>query len=183
MQEKDTLEERAREQEGKMEDSSREEWIEDEWIEQELARLEREAREEKIEQKLARLKKEEKINQEIARLEQLIEEKDYEFDKEQWKRTKRTFFVLCGLILLYLVFESDIDISEVASDINLSGVLGLLGSVGLVVLGVAFAAGFIMFLSYGVWFYVMNGAMKRVETIAKLEGELNAIKFSKYNKE
>lgn len=132
------------------------------------------------------LSNEEWIEQESLRLEQLIAKKDYEFDKEQGKRLKRTFFVLCGVIcaiLLYFALENEINISEISGDINLSAVWGLLSTLGLVVLGVAFAAGFIMFVSYGIWFYVMNGALKRVETIAKLKGELYAIKFYKNNKE
>ena len=38
-----------------------------------------------------------------------------------------------------------------------------------------------MFISYGVWYYIMNGALNRANTISKLEGELNALKSEKYN--
>ena len=157
----------------------------EEWIEQELARLDREDKEEEIRQELGRIKKkkETEIDQKIERLEWLIRKEKDDFDDEQWKRTKRTFFVLCGVILLYLIFKSDISISEISGDINLSAVWGLLGALVLVVLGVAFAAGFIMFVSYGVWFYVMHSAMESTRKIAKLEGELNALRFSKYDKD
>ncbi len=128
------------------------------------------------------LSREEKVEQEIARLEQLIARKDDEFDKEQGKRLKITFFVICGAIyamLFYLALENGINIS----DIEVKGVFTLLELLGLLTVGVAFAAGLIMFVSFGVTHYVMNGAMKRVETIAELKGKLNAIKFSKYDKE
>ena len=117
--------------------------------------------------------------EEIERLEQLIARKDDEFDKEQGKRVKRTFFVICGAIyamLLHLALENGINIS----DIDVEGVFFVLISL---TVGVAFAAGLIMFVAFGVIYYIMNGAMKRAETIAKLKGELYAIKFSKYNKE
>ena len=117
--------------------------------------------------------------EEIERLEQLIARKDDEFDKEQGKRFKRTFFVICGAIyatLFYLALENGINIS----DIDVESVFYVLISL---TVGVAFAAGLIMFVALGVMYYIMNGAMKRAETIAELKGRLNAIKFSKYNKE
>lgn len=125
------------------------------------------------------LSREEKIEQEIARLEQLISKKDDDFDKEQWKRVKRTFFAICGVIysiLLYLALENGINISG----IDLETIFYLLV---VLTFGVAFTAGLIMFVSYGVWFYIMNGAIRRAETIAELKGELYAIKSSKYKKE
>ena len=125
------------------------------------------------------LSREEKIEQEIARLEQLISKKDDDFDREQWKRVKRTFFAICGVIysiLLYLSLENGINISG----IDLETIFYLLV---VLTFGVAFTAGLIMFISFGVTFYIMNGALKRAETIAKLKGELSAIKSSKYDKE
>lgn len=178
-----------------MKDLSREESLEQdiEILEQTIAILEaevNEAREEKSKQEIARSERKEKIEQEIARLEQLISRKDDAFDKEQWKRLKRTFFVLCGVIyfiLLYLASENGIYISDIIkgvikaiSDMDIESIFYLLVSL---TLGVAVAAGLIMFVSFGVTFYIMNGALKRAETIAKLKGELNAIKYSKFNKE
>ena len=167
-----------------MKDLSREELLEQDisTLEQELALLEtqvREAREETNKQAIARSERKEKIDQEIARLEWLIARKDDEFDKEQGKRIKRTFFVLCGALFLHLVFESEINIS----DISAKGILTLLESLGLLTVGVAFGAGFIMFICFGVMFYITNGAMIRAETIAELKGRINALKSSKYDKE
>ncbi len=160
----------------------------EELLEQEISILEqelREAREEQNKQKIARSKRKEKIEQEISRLERLISEKDDALDEEQGKRVKTTFFVICGVIyvvLLYLALENRINVI----DITISGIEDLKAIFYLIVIltfGVAFAAGLIMFISFGVLFYIMNGALKRAETIAKLEGELIAIKLSKYDKE
>lgn len=114
------------------------------------------------------LSREERIDREIVRLEQLIAKKDYDFDKEQGKRIKRTFFVASAVIYL-IAFMNDAmnhwkDFLEW-------------------ILVAPMMSGAIMFVSFGVCFYIMNGAIRRVETIAKLEGELNALKFSKYDKE
>ena len=106
--------------------------------------------------------------QEITRIERLIARKDDEFDKEQGKRVKRTFFVLSAVIYL-MVFMND----------GMNCVQEYLGWI----LVAPILAGLVMFVSFGVMYYIMNGAMKRAETIAELKGELYAIKFSKYNKE
>lgn len=133
------------------------------------------------------LSREERIEQEIARLEQLILEKDYDFDKEQGKRLKRTFFAVCGVIysiLFYLSLDNGMNIGDIIGDINgIEDVKAIFYLLVVLTVGVAVLAGLIMLLSYGVLCYVMNGAINRAETIAKLKGELNAIKFSKYNKE
>ena len=133
------------------------------------------------------LSKAERLNQRIEELERQIYVKDNIFDKEQGKRVKRTFFVVCGVIyILFLGFAlaSDTNTSfiNITSDMNTMEIIETIFSViFFLTFGVGFLAGFIMFISYGVWFYIDNGAMKRVETIAKLEGELNAVKSEKYN--
>lgn len=103
----------------------------------------------------------------IAKLEKLICEKDDAFDREQGKRVKITFWVLSGIIYL-VAFMSD----------KTSGTDYLRW-----IIAAPIMSGLIMVVSYGVWAYVIHGALKRAETIAKLEGELIAIKLSKYNKE
>lgn len=87
-------------------------------------------------------------------------------DKKKWLRVKRTFFVLSGVIYLMALMYGGI------SDIK--DCLWLL-------LIAPFAAGFVMFISYGVLFYIIDGAMKDEKDIAKKIGELEAIKLSKYN--
>ena len=131
--------------------------------------------------------KKERLNQRIEELERQIYLKDNIFDKEQGKRLKRTFFVVCGVIyflLFYLALEGDTNVIDATTTSNMN-VFEIVEIVfcALVALtfGVGFVAGLVMFVSYGVWFYVMNGAMNRVETIAKLKGELNAVKSEKYN--
>ena len=131
------------------------------------------------------LSKEERLNQRIEELEQQIYIKDNMFDKEQWKRVKRTFFVVCGVIYLLLfwyLLEKGITISDLIKiDVNFKDIETIFYLILSLTFGVGFFAGLIMFISYGVWFYIMNGALKRVETIAKLDGELNAVKSEKYN--
>lgn len=139
-------------------------------LEQEISILEqeiREAREEKNKQEISRLEREEKTKRHISDLERLIYEKDDAFDREQGKRVKITFLVLSGIIYL-VAFMSD----------KTSGTDYLRW-----ILAAPIMAGLIMFVSYGVWAYIIHGALKRAETIAGLKGELIAIKLSKYDKE
>jgi hypothetical protein len=110
------------------------------------------------------LSREEKLEQEILEMAENCGDK-------KWLRVKKTFFVLCGviyLIELYCVLKCG------TSDINIGTICGLL-------FAPLFAAGFIMFISYGILFYIIGGAMKDEKAIAKKIGELEAIKFSKYD--
>ena len=117
------------------------------------------------------LSREEKIQQRITELEQLIYKKDNALDEEQSKRTKRTFFVLSGIIgFVELCFI----LKGGTSDITLESICGL-------IFAPLFVAGLIMFISYGVWFYIMNGALNRANILSKLDGELNALKSEKRN--
>jgi hypothetical protein len=114
------------------------------------------------------LTREEKIEQRISKLERQIYEKAYAFDKEQGKRVKRTFFVLSGVIyLLVLYFGLELNKINIAYCLEwlvLSPIM----------------AGAIIFISSMVLLHITNGAIYRAETIAKLQGELNAIKNSKH---
>ena len=132
------------------------------------------------------LSKEERLNQRITELERQIYEKDNAFDKEQGKRVKRTFFILCGviyLLLFYFALEGDINTSvATASNANTIDIIEtIFYAIVALTFGVGFLAGVVMFISYGVLAYIMNGATKRVETIAKLKGELSALKSEKHN--
>lgn len=109
------------------------------------------------------LSKEEKLEQQILEMAHTCGDK-------KWLRVKRTFFVLSSviyLIELYCILKSGI------SDISIDIICGLL-------FAPLVAAGFIMFISYGILFYIIDGAMKDEKAIAKKIGELEAIKFSKY---
>ncbi len=109
------------------------------------------------------------------RLEQRILEMADACGDKKWLRVKRTFFVLCGVIylmLLYIGVKNGIDISNI--DIKT-----LFYLIFCLTFGVGFVAGAIMFISYGILFYIINGATEDEKAIAKLEGELNAIKLSK----
>lgn len=115
------------------------------------------------ESKMKDLSKEERLEQEILEMAE-------KFGDKKWQRVKITFFILSGviyLIELYCLLEGGI------SDINIDTICGLL-------FAPLFAAGFIMFISYGILFYIIDGSMKEEKAIAKKMGELEAIKFSKY---
>lgn len=118
--------------------------------------------------------KKEKIEKRIAELERQIFVKNNAFDKEQGKRLKRTFFVLCGVIyfvIFYFALENGI------SDIKFETIENVFYTIVGLTLGVGFVAGFTMFISYAVMSYITNGAMKRAETIARLKAELETIKY------
>lgn len=111
------------------------------------------------------LSREEKLRQRISELEMQIIAKDHAFEKEQGKRLRRTFFAVCGVLYL-LAFLSDI--LESTKDYFYC------------LLCVPMIAGWIMFISFGIWFYVMNGTTEKVKTLAKLEAELDTIKNFDY---
>lgn len=112
------------------------------------------------------LSREEKLEQEILRM-------AHECGDKKWLRVKRTIFVISGaiyLIELYCILKGGI------SDISIDIICGLLFAPPI-------AAGFIMYISYGILFYIIDGAMKDEKALAQKMGELNAIKLSKYDKE
>ena len=105
-----------------------------------------------------------------VRLEQEILEMAERYGNKKWVRVKRTFFVICGAIYFLefcFVLKSGIN------DINIDTLCGLL-------FAPIVSAGFIMFISYGILFYIIDNSIKEEKAIAKKIGELNAIKFSKY---
>lgn len=110
------------------------------------------------------LSREEKLEQEI------LEMADACGDKK-WMRVKRTFFILSGVVYsieLYCILKGGIN------DINIYAICGLL-------FAPLFIAGFIMFISSMVLLYIISGAMEDEKAIAKKIGELNGIKFGKYD--
>ena len=121
------------------------------------------------ERKMKDLSREERLNQRIAELERQIYVKDDAFDKEQGKRCKRTFLVLSGVIFLsalYFGLELKmIDISYCLMWLVLAPI----------------SAGVMMYISLLITLYIYTGATRRVETIAKLKGELNTLKSEKNN--
>lgn len=117
------------------------------------------------------LSREERLNQRIKELERQIYEKAYAYGDKKWLRIKRTFFAICGVIY-FLEFILVLKIG--ISDINIDTICGLLFS-PLVV------AGFVMFISLGVWTYVLDKTVKERIEIAVLEGRLDAIKAEEHN--
>ena len=104
------------------------------------------------------LSREEKLEQEILKMAD-------ECGNKKWLRIKRTFFVISGAIYLLALMYGGI------SDVKDCLWLLLIAPI---------TAGFVMFISYGILFYIIGGAMKDEKAIAKKTGELEAIKFSKY---
>ena len=84
----------------------------------------------------------------------------------KWLRVKRTFFVLSGVVyLLAIYFGLEL------KTIHIPYYLEWLVLAPIV-------AGFVMFISYGILYYIIDGQLKEEKAIAKKMGELNAIKFS-----
>ena len=100
----------------------------------------------------------------IAQLEKLISEKDDSFDEEQGKRVKRTFLVLSGVIYLIAFMCGEI-----------SGIWYLKWLIIAPIM-----SGIIMFVSFGICYYIMSGAIRRAETLAELKGRLYELKYGKY---
>lgn len=117
------------------------------------------------------LSKEERLQQRIEELERLIEAKCDEYSNKKWLRVKRTCFVLSSPIYLIELFYA---LSGRISDINIETICGLLFSP-------LVAAGIIMFISYGIMYYITENAIKEEIEVAKKIGELNAVKSEKYN--
>lgn len=107
----------------------------------------------------------EKLRQEIFEMAERCNE-------QKWKRCKKTFFVLCGVIYLLLLWYALKDGS--ISDIN------FINSVYLFVVPIlvaAFLAGLVLFASCIVTLYMSNNAMKDEKAIARKMGEFYAVEM------
>ena len=107
----------------------------------------------------------------MEELEQRIVDKAYAYGDRKWLRIKRTFFAISGVMYLIELYFA---VTGGTSDITIDVVCGFL-------FAPLVAAGFIMFISLGVWTYVLDKTVNERIEIAKLEGELNAIESEKYN--
>lgn len=114
------------------------------------------------------LSREERIEQHISQLEKRISELSDDCRKHKWLRTKLTFFVLSGVVY-FIALCADIINSTI-------GLLGWLILAPLIAIGV-------MFISYLVLAYIINGVREDVFAIGEMVGRVDAIKLSKYNKE
>ena len=108
--------------------------------------------------------KEEMLEQEILKMAEKCGDK-------KWLRVKRTFFIMC--VPIYLI-ELCFVLKSGLSGIDIDDICGLLFAPPV-------AVGSILFICYGILFYIIDGAMKDENAIAKKIGELNAIKFNKFN--
>ena len=99
-----------------------------------------------------------------AELERIIYDKAEACSEKKWRRLKRTYFVLTGVIYLIALYcgldYKRIDIEYFLSWFIASPVL----------------AGFVLLISYGILHYIITGAMEEEKEIAKLQGQLIAIK-------
>jgi hypothetical protein len=114
------------------------------------------------ESKMKDLSREEKLRQ------QLLEKAD-EYDDKKWMRVKRTFFVLTGAVYLIGLYISSNDGITIGTIFRLLLVSPLL-------------AGVIMFIAYGVLFYLIYNGMQEEKDLATLKGRLYEIEFNKYDK-
>lgn len=92
-------------------------------------------------------------------LRQLISNAEKACEKKQWKRVKKTFFVLSGVVYF---------IAFVCGEMN--SIVEYLGWL----VAAPFAAGLIMYGSILVTAYINHGALEDAKYIASLNGELNA---------
>lgn len=106
------------------------------------------------------LSREEELERRIYLLDKAV-------DDDKWKRTKTTFFVLSAAIYC-IAFMSD----------RMECLQDFLGWIIIAPI----LAGVVMFVSVGVTMYMTTGAIQGVEKIAKLQGELDAIRSMKYEK-
>jgi hypothetical protein len=102
------------------------------------------------------------------KLERQIRDMAEEYGDKKWMRVKRTFFATSAVIY-FIVF--------------VSGGMNCAQDYLRWILAAPISAGFVLFISYGVLFYMIHESMKEEKAIAKKIGELEAIKFSKYDKE
>lgn len=107
------------------------------------------------------LSREEKLRQQLL-------EKAYEYGDKKWMRVKRTFFVLSGVIYLPLLYAI------------LKGEISGIKDIFYVLVCPPVLAGFIMFIAYGILFYIIDGTMKYEKDLARLQGRLDEIEFNKY---
>ena len=112
------------------------------------------------------LSKEERIEKHISTLEKRISEMLEEGRKNKWLRIRLTFFVLSGLV--YLIALSFCD--------SIAKILSWLVFAPLVSIGV-------MFISYVILAYIINGVLKDAYAIGQMVGRKTAIELSKLNKE
>ena len=112
------------------------------------------------------LSREERLEQDILRLEKRISEISKESRKNKWLRIKITFLILSGVVY-FIALEGDI-IN------NTSGLFWWLIIAPLMAIAV-------MVISYLVLAYIINGVMKDVFAIGKMEGRLSEIQFNKYD--
>ena len=114
------------------------------------------------------LSKEERLEQHASKLEKRIAEMSKEGKKNKWLRIRLTFYILSGLVYL-IALEADI-ISKTAM------LLGWLIFAPLIAIGV-------MFISYLILAYILNGVIKDAFAIGKMVGRKDAIELSKYNEQ
>ena len=110
--------------------------------------------------------KEERAKQHISKLEKRISELAVDCRKNKWLRIRVTFFVLSGLV--YLIALSFCD--------SIAEILGWLIFAPLVAISV-------MFISYAILAYIINGVKKDIFAIGEMVGRKDAIELSKLNEE
>jgi hypothetical protein len=104
------------------------------------------------------LSREEKLERQIYLLDKAL-------DDEKWKRTKITFFVLSAIVFSVILIYGEINSWQ---------------DFLMCIFAAPISAGFIMFVSLLVTAYMSIGTIQGVENIAKLQGELDAIRSMKY---
>lgn len=109
------------------------------------------------------ISRQEKINNRIAELEHRIYEKAEEYGNNKWKRVKRTFFVLSGIVYV-AAFQIGAIRGSITTYLSWLVIAPIM-------------AGIIMFVSSLVMLYCTSHSKEEEKTLAKMIAELNTIKY------
>lgn len=101
-------------------------------------------------------------------IEKRMYEKAYIYGERKWMRVKRTFLVLSAIIYLG-AFVND--------------AMNCLRDFLVWILIAPVMAGMLMAISLAVMGYVLIESMKEEKELARMQGKIDAIRFSKYDKE
>lgn len=106
-------------------------------------------------------------------LRRIIHERVNACGERKWMRVKRTFLVLSGVVYLLQLYHG---LKSDKIDIDIESLLSWLGIAPVM-------AGFIMFISYGVLYYIVTESMTEEKNIARLIGKLEGIEEVKRSEE
>lgn len=112
------------------------------------------------------LSKEERIDQEVSRLDKRISEMVEDGRKNKWMRIRIVFFVLSAVVY-FIALDKMTGLTDLLLWLIFAPIIAIV----------------VMVASYLVLGFVIGGVIKDSFSVGEMEGRLNAIKLSKYDKE